>query len=211
MIDADTAEPCKCQAQQKAERIFESSRITPAFKLKTFDNFERRSVAAGELFDCSREYAERFEAIRQKENNWLVFLGEPGCGKTHLSMAVANHLLNSGVQVLYFPHVEGINELRNAVTQEGELAEKLDRMKKVPVLIWDDMFKGREVPTDFVLEKMFEILNYRYLNLLPTVINSERFPEQLIEIDKAVGSRILERGRGRMVVVKGLGENYRLK
>lgn len=163
------------------------------------------------MLDCAREYAERFEAVQQTENNWLVFLGEPGCGKTHLSMAVANHLLNTGVQVLYFPHVEGVNELRNAVTQEGALAEKIDGMKKVPVLIWDDIFKGRETPTDFVLEKMFEVLNYRYLNLLPTVINSERTPEQLIEIDRAVGSRILERGRGHMVVAKGLEMNFRLK
>jgi len=32
----------------------------------------------------------------------------------------------------------------------------------------------------------------------------------LLGLDKAIGSRILERGKGHMVVVEGLENNYRL-
>jgi DNA replication protein DnaC len=57
---------------------------------------------------------------------------------------------------------------------------------------------------------VFEVLNYRYLNLLPTIISSEKMPQELLEIDKAIGSRILERGKKHLVVVEGLENNYRL-
>lgn len=205
---------CKCKEQDRVERLFESSKITPAFKSKTFKNFDLSNATpiVRAMYECAKDYAENFDKIRKEENNWLVLLGEPGCGKTHLSMAVANVLLNKGIPVLYFQHVEGTNEIKSMIKNENEsVHSKISDMKKVDVLIWDDMFKGREKPTDFILETIFEVINYRYLNLLPTIISSEKIPEQLLEIDKAIGSRILERGKGHTVVIEGMENNYRLK
>jgi DNA replication protein DnaC len=84
-------------------------------------------------------------------------------------------------------------------------------MKTVDVLYWDDLFKPPKQPTAFDIETAFEVLNYRYLNLLPTIISSERKPEQLAMIDEATGSRIIERSRGHLVVLEGKGLNYRLE
>ena len=82
----------------------------------------------------------------------------------------------------------------------------------MPFLVVDDLFKGREVVNQWPKEIMFEILNYRYLNLLPTVISSERKPLDLLGVDQAIGSRIIERGKGHMAVVDGNSDdiNYRL-
>ncbi len=166
------------------------------------------------MFECALDYARNFEQLCLQENNWLVFLGEPGSGKTHLSIAVANFLLEKGIPVLYFQHREGMSELKDALRRQNEdrITEKLREMKQVKLLLWDDLFKGREQPSDFELDIVFEVLNYRYLNTLPTVISSELTPEQLLEVDRsgAVGSRILERGRGHLVVIQGIENNYRL-
>lgn len=193
----------------------ESSQITPAFREKTFENFTSKGKppVIRAMYDCAKDYAARFDKISRTENNWLVYLGEPGCGKTHLSMAVANILLAKPVPVLYFPHVEGVKELLKYFQQKSEanIHDRVDKMKKAQVLIWDDIFKGRERPTDWVLELVFEVINYRYLNLLPTIINSERGDYQLLEMDKAIGSRILERGKGHTVIVEGEQYNFRLQ
>lgn len=223
-FDGRVARICSCQRQQKLNRLFKSSEITPAFRSKTFANFELegRPAKVKEMYLCAKDYAGRFPEIVKEDNNWLAFLGEPGAGKTHLSIAVANQLLTQEVPVLYFQHVEGLGELKNMLRSEGKFKERLDQMKKVQVLIWDDLWKKKsgwndfwkkkngEELTAFEFEVVFEVLNYRYLNLLPTIISSEWLPKQLIEIDLAVGSRILERSRKHLVVVEGIENNYRL-
>lgn len=161
------------------------------------------------MYECAKDYADRFHELRKKENNWLVLLGEPGSGKTHLSMAVANQLIPQWIPALYFPHVEGLGELKDAIDKQ-RISEKLKQMKKVLLLIWDDLFWGDRKPRDFELEIAFEVLNYRYLNLLPTIINSNRDPAQLLDINETIGSRIIERGKGHMMVIHGREANYRL-
>lgn len=215
LVNDNLAEICPCQQQRKLERLMESSQITLAFREKTFQNFtvKDKPPVIRAMYDCDKDYAARFDEISRAENNWLVYLGEPGCGKTHLGMAVANILLAKPVPVLYFPHVEGVKELLKYFQQKSEanIHDRVDKMKKAQVLIWDDIFKGRERPTDWVLELVFEVINYRYLNLLPTIINSERVDYQLLEMDKAIGSRILERGKGHTVIVEGEQYNFRLQ
>ena len=214
MNEDGTASICHCLEQRRIERLFKSSQITPAFRNKTFENFVTagRPPAVRAMYDCAKDYADKFHDLQDQENNWLVLLGEPGSGKTHLSMAVANRLLSRGITVLYFQHVEGIGELKDALDRRGEerIGSKLEQMKKVSLLVWDDLFWGKGYPRDFELEIVFEVLNYRYLNLLPTVISSNRTHLQLLEINSTIGSRIIERGKGRMVVVQGSEANYRL-
>ena len=212
-----TARVCHCQEQKRNERLFASSQITPAFRAKSFGNFTLtgRSPAVCRMLGAARSYAEQYHNLKDTPCNWLVLLGEPGCGKTHLSMAVANLLYVQKVQLLYFQHIEGINELKEAIREKGEdgIAEKLRSMKKIELLVWDDLFKtsSNDQPRKFDIEIAFETLNYRYLNLLPTIISSEHTPEQLLSIDKAIGSRIMERGKGHMEVVEGMNNNYRLE
>jgi DNA replication protein DnaC len=216
MIDNRTARICECRERDRIQKLFESSKITPAFRATTFENFNTigRPAIIQIMFKSALDYARRFEDIRKDKNNWLVLLGEPGSGKTHLTMAAANEFINQQIKVLYFQHVEGMNEMKDILrTGEESLREKVREMQQVDFLVWDDLFKPaneKKGPTPFEIEKAFEILNYRYLNLLPTAISSERAPKELIEIDRATGSRILERGKGHLVVVEGIENNYRL-
>jgi DNA replication protein DnaC len=205
--------PCKCQAERKRERLFKNSKITPAFKAKSFYNFKPkgRPGVVAEMLMSAQHYANNFSELG--EQNWLVLLGEPGCGKTHLSMAVANQLINQGVPVLYFPHVEGFSEIQSTFRNSEDDAEsRLREMRKVPLLVWDDLFKGLERPRGWMVRMVFDVLNYRYLNLLPTIISSELVPAQLMAVDGsgALGSRILERGKEHTVVASGIECNYRL-
>ncbi|KAF1086161.1 DNA replication protein DnaC [Sporotomaculum syntrophicum] len=210
-IEKNCAAPCSCQADRRRERLFKNSKITPGFKSKTFDNFcsQNRPVVIKKMLQSAWHYAANFKLLQ--ENNWLVLLGEPGCGKTHLSCAVANQLLEKGISVLYFPHVQGMNELKDTLRAgEESLEARLWDMRKVHLLVWDDLFKARREPTPWTVEIVFDILNYRYLNMLPTIISSELTPQNLLSIDAAIGSRIMERGRGHTMVVSGIEYNYRI-
>ncbi|MBD5074400.1 ATP-binding protein, partial [Xanthomonas citri pv. citri] len=79
--------------------------------------------------------------------------------------AAANELMRTCyVPVIYFPFVEGFTDLKNDFAL---LEAKLNRMKQADVLFIDDLFKpvnGKPRATDWQLEQMYSVLNYRYLN-----------------------------------------------
>ena len=64
--------------------------------------------------------------------------------------------------------------------------------------------------TEADINIMFEIINHRYLNGKPLIISSELFQEDLLKFDEAIGSRIIEMCKGRIVEIRGIENNYRL-
>jgi DNA replication protein DnaC len=209
---------CECLKRERTEKLFRSSHITDAFQrlgFRTF-NVEGRPQCVKDAKDAALEYFNEFEHIRHNRQNSLALLGEPGCGKTHLLMAVANNLMRRGTSVLYWPYVEGMNELKAKL--EG-LEERIHRMKHVEVLFIDDLFKGRSKPTEFGLEQMFGVINYRYLNHLPILLSSERGFNEICEIDMGLGSRLYEMCKAYTVIMglteaeqkQGMVLNYRLR
>lgn len=201
---------CECVIRRRTEQLILASQITDSFRQMSFENFDWKTsqTVVQQAFATAYKYAKGFETIRYERNNGLCLLGRPGAGKTHLLMATANYLLNQGVGVIYFPWVEGCADLKSNFDL---LPDKMRRLQTVELLFIDDLFKGRETPTDFQLERIFEIINYRYLNRLPVMISSEWTIARMCGFDEATGSRINEMCRDYKVVLDVDGLNYRLK
>lgn len=157
---------------------------------------------------ASQDYACRFDSIKTSRHNSIALLGQSGGGKTHLLMAIANQLMDSGVQVFYFPFVEGFNDLKSDF---DNLNNRIEKMQKAEVLFIDDLFKGRKDSTQFQIEQMFAVINYRYMNNLPMLISSEKLIEDLLQIDEALGSRIYEMSKEYTIELIGTNLNYRMK
>lgn len=202
---------CDCTEKKKIDRAFKSSKITWEFQKKTFDNFDLsdRVAVVRDAYHCAKHYVSHFEEIKGERQNSIALLGRPGCGKTHILCAIANELMSTGKRVLYFPWVEGFNEIKDDLSMTEE---RINRMQKVDVLFIDDMWKGREKPTPFQIEQMFAVINYRYMEHKPVLISSERDIDQMCDMDEAMGSRINEMCKNYRVILKGGRElNYRLK
>lgn len=203
-------EACKCYLDSYSERIFKASMITPEFRKKTFQTWDSAWLddVVRNAHRCALNYMANFERIRHERSNSIALLGQSGAGKTHLLMAIANSLMDKNVSVLYFPFVEGFNELKSDL---DHIEDRVTKMQKIDVLLIDDLFKGRTSPTPFQIEQMFGIVNYRYMNHLPVLISSERLMEDLLKIDEALGSRMYEMTRDYRVQLQGPKLNYRLK
>lgn len=202
---------CECWKQKQTKRLFKSSQITQEFQKLTFQGFvtNGRPEVVEEAFLAAKHYFMNFRDIREKRENSIALLGEPGSGKTHLLMALSNNLIKRGVRVQYFPWVEGYNDLKNNLDL---LDEKIYQMQTVPVLFIDDLFKGRREATNFQIEQLFAVVNYRYLNHLPILVSSEKDIDEICEIDMGIGSRIYEMCKDYTVVLKGVpGLNYRIR
>ncbi len=74
------------------------------------------------------------------------------------------------------------------------------------MLFIDDLFKpvnGKPRATDWQLEQMYSVLNYRYLNHKPILLSSELTIETLVRVDEALGTRIYEMCSDYLVIIKG--------
>lgn len=211
MVINEFARKCECVAGKRVKRLMTSSKITEEFQRKGFGNFEQngRPEIVFQAFQTAFGYVMNFDELKKLRQNSIALLGRPGCGKTHLLMAVANNLLAKGVEVVYFPWVEGFNEIKDNL---DKMEERLDKLRRCEVLYIDDMFKGRREPTEFQLEQLFGIINYRYLENKPILISSEKNIGQMCEIDEGIGSRINEMCRDyRVTLTGGIELNYRLQ
>jgi DNA replication protein DnaC len=202
--------PCDCFKNNKTQRILTASQITFEFRKSTFGSWNPAwsPDIVRNAHKCSLSYIGSFDDIKSSRQNSIALLGKSGSGKTHLLSAISNVLLDRGITILYFPFVEGFNEIKDNFDL---LESRINKMQKVEVLFIDDLFKGRKEPTQFQIEQMFAVINYRYLNNLPIMVSSERYITELLNIDEALGSRIYEMSKDFTVEMKGERLNYRMR
>ena len=216
--ETNTARPCKCREAKIYKRILESSGISEAFLSKTFKNFvvKNKDIAAAKKM--ATNYVRNFDEIKNSKNNSIAFLGQVGAGKTHLSIAIANELMNKGIGVRYMQYREGITKIKQVVNEEYSYAKEINKYKNATVLIIDDLYKsatyrnrtGIEYLNDADERAMFEIINHRYLIQAPIIVSSEFCIERLLNLDEGLNSRILDMCQGHIMEFNGQELNYRL-
>ena len=61
------------------------------------------------------------------------------------------------------------------------------------------------------MKHFYPILNYRYINHLPTIFSTECDIDMLLDLDEALAGRIIESCGTNITVFKGREYNYRLR
>lgn len=191
-----------CYNVRTSLRLLKSS----ALEDKTFENFVVKSDWQGGLLRAVKEFA------ADASEKWLFICGQSGCGKTHLCTAALREIIltqNKAVRILKW--VEGSRSLKASVNDSG-YASAADTYKGAEVLYIDDMFKGGgNAISNADLRLAFELLDYRYLKGLTTVISSEFSFDNILRADEAIAGRIRERaGKYLLHVRKDSGKNQRL-
>ena len=209
IIEDNEARFCECRAIRESDDILKRSGISSEFRNKTFDNFNYfDDVQIMNAYKSSVSYVRDFESIEKSKNNSIMFMGQVGSGKTHLSLAIANCLIDKGVGVLYMGYRESIIRIKQNIMDQFYYHREMNRFKNCRVLLIDDLFKGSVTGSD--INVMFEIVNYRYFNGLPVIVSCEKGVGEILDIDEGVGSRLVEMCKGRCVEIRGKRLNYRV-
>jgi DNA replication protein DnaC len=198
--DAESGSPdfgrldiCICRQSQVAqtvrERLFSLSHLDELRGL-TFESFNTRGrKGVGESQANSLEWA--FNRARQYAgslNGWLLLQGGFGCGKTHLAAAIANFVVGMGVPTLFLTVPDLLDTLRFSFDSEDTTFEqRFDEIRNAPLLVLDDF--GTHNATAWAQEKLFQIVNYRYINKLPMVVTTNL---DLDEVDARIRSRLAD-------------------
>jgi len=169
----------------------------PEFELQkkmNFVNFKRRDNLPIEMQDNMDEaYRIAFDFARNPEG-WLVFMGDTGCGKTHLAAAIVNYRYEAGKPALFVVVSEFLDHLRSAFSPDSKVSydRYFESVKTTPLLVMDDF--GEHSTTPWVREKLYQLINYRYNSRLPTVITTQySFDEILQGVDPAISSRLVDK------------------
>lgn len=210
ILKNNEAIPCECRELREAERIIENSGISEAFRRKRFDNFDySKNKEILNSYIMAKSYANDFENIKSTKRYSIIFMGQAGCGKTHLSLAIANHLMNNGVGVVYMNYRESITYIKQSIMDSENYNKIMNKYKNAKCIIIDDLFKGSITQSDINI--MFDIVNHRYITKRPMIITTERYLNDLLSIDEALGSRIIEMCGSNNLELRGKNLNYRLK
>lgn len=201
---------CDCIKLIRDRELFEKSGINFKDIDKSFTTFETWNEDIKLMKDIATSYYFKFSENRGERSNSIMFCGAPGSGKTHLALALANNLINKkNVSVVYMSYRDVITKLKQNMVNESIYTSELEKYKNAEVLLIDDLFKGKISETDINI--IFEIINYRYLKYAPIIISTEMFTNRLLEVDEAIGSRLIEMCKSSLFEIRGKENNYRLR
>lgn len=146
-------------------------------KRMRFESFEPAGAAgAAEGRETLQAAIAMSTAFARDPHGWLVLVGDSGCGKTHLAVAVANAALQRGEEVFFAFVPDLLDHLRYTFSPDSRVTydELFDRVKQTPLLVLDDL--GSETSTPWANEKLYQIIVHRHNARLPTVITTRAIP-----------------------------------
>lgn len=206
---------CDCMKNLlRAESYRRLNALTP-LSLSTFESFSLdyypgnveeegskspRSIMEGVLSNC-RKYAANFSLSSPS----LIMQGGTGLGKTHMSLAIANTVIQKGFGVIYC----SVNNIITKLEREHFGRDDGDTGKSLlecDLLILDDL--GTEFRSAFSSAEIYNIVNTRLMTQKPTIISTNL---SIQELQERYTERFASRIMGDYVRVTFCGRDNRLQ
>ncbi len=206
ILIGEKASRCECMKQKAILNKFKYANIGRQLRHFTFDkfNFDYYSSKlrdesnltyrekAQRAYETSKQFVQK--CLENRHVHGLLFSGPVGSGKTFMSSAIANELLDAGKEVLFVVVPDFLDQIKATYSQNVQTYSEiqlLESARNVEVLILDDL--GAHNYTDWTRNKIYSIINYRLNNTLPTVITTNLELEVLEEyLGERTTSRLLQ-------------------
>ena len=171
--------------------------------IRRIDDAGLKDLVRKYTFDTYKAVDDATEKIKNKAWEFtvtdapsFVIMGKSGSGKTHICTAICTELIEKGWKTKYFLWRTDAAILKSMINDGDRYQWEINKLRNVPVLYIDDLFKGSVSDADINLA--FTILNDRYNSscMKKTIISTERSVNELVQIDEAIAGRIVEMARG---------------
>lgn len=179
-------DPCECMKGRDSEIRVQESGLGGRTKKCTFTTYKVVEKWQHSIRDLAYK--------SQYGGNGFFIGGKPGSGKTHICIALMNEFMSRGKNCKYVAWQDLVSTLKQDEFEHSEeFCDTMDKLKKADVLFIDDLFRTDITNADKRL--LFSIIDYRYNQVEAgfktfTIISSEKFLDEIKEIDEAIGRRI---------------------
>jgi DNA replication protein DnaC len=171
---------CECRRTNSSSRALEAARIPPRFRQCSFHNYSPKHESQYFAHSFAWRLVEDYPAVE----TGLLFMGPVGVGKTHLAIAILRELIEKkGVACLFYESgslLKAIQDSYNPISQTSE-TRVLAPVYQAEVLVLDEL--GASVPTNWVRDTLYQIINTRYNNNRLTIFTTNYLDEARTPIE----------------------------
>ena len=157
-------------ATARLARIVDATGIPLRYRHCTLDNFMLyQNEGLAKALKVARRFMDAFPVV----DRGLFFIGPPGIGKTHISVALLRHAVEEkGATGLFCDVPELLKTIRNTYNPVMRTAEVevLRPVMEANVLVLDDL--GKEKTSEWVEETLNLVVNTRYNHKRTTIFTS---------------------------------------
>jgi DNA replication protein DnaC len=174
------------EAKEAEERRIDKIRIPKRYRRLSLDEYPVRSEVQESVVQYLRGYINR--DLSDMEN--LIIHGYPGTGKTHMMCAFLQWCRKYRGE--YWKLSSIMRRVKGNFSSQEETEEHfLKRLSEIPILVIDEV--GRAGGTAYESSFMFDLLDNRYDNLLPTILVSNLPVEGETSMTSYLGISVMDR------------------
>ena len=172
----------KQAAKNLMNKFAKYSLINESLESASFENYETTNEVQAQAKSVAVKYAKDFPNVGN-----LLFRGNYGTGKSHLSVSITKELINKGHNCIFISYPKLLTKIKDSFNSDSVSEDEIIRlMKQVDLLVIDDL--GAEHKTPWTTSRLFEIVDDRAGK--PTVFTTNLDP---YELKDWVGDRIFSR------------------
>ena len=194
----------KRQEMQRLERLKASSLMDAKLKAARLDGYQVDGDNQ-KIYNLAGNYVKRFDEMYEKRQG-LLFWGMVGTGKSYTAACIANELLDQMIPVVMTSFVKILQNIQGNPDEEERIMAGLNAAK---LLIIDDL--GAERSTDYALEKVYNIIDSRYLSGKPLILTTNMTLKDMQESEDIRYRRIYDRIFEMCFPVRFAGRSWREK
>jgi len=179
----DMAAKCPvCHGVPNPKILYEQANIPSLFRrYKPFRTYDE--PALNEVKEKVWRFVTNYEP-----GKGLLLMGPVGVGKTHLAVSIIKLLTERKVRCRFWDINEWLDRLRHSYDGREDTEALLEEPKSVELLVFDDL--GAQRITDHTTDRLFDVINARYLRRLSTIITTNISERQ---IRNTYGDRVWSR------------------
>jgi DNA replication protein DnaC len=190
------------RADNKREKLFKSAKLPSVKGLEDFDFTFQPTLNKREIIELAT-----CQFLETRKN--ILFIGQPGTGKTHLSAAIALQALGAGKTVLFTTVWDMINRLQQS-RADLSYHRKIQTYLKPDLLILDEL--GYRSMAESTIEDFYEIVSKRYEKGSIIITTNRPVAEWgKVFIDKRLATAIVDRLMHHHRLIEITGESWRHK
>ena len=191
--DSGLYEGKRCSCFMNDVRSFQCADLnrSSGMNLCSFDTFdlslypEKNRQTMERVYSYCVKFAEDFHLPCKG----ILMTGATGLGKTHLSLAIGNKVINSGYGVIYGSAPDLLRRVeKEHFNNKEEETDTEQLLHDCDLLILDDL--GAEFDSKFNQSILYNLINMRMNKGIPTIISTNA---TLSELKERYGERILSR------------------